>query len=55
MSIIPALRRQKQEDLEFKTIPPIKTSQAPVAHTCNLSYLEGRDQEDRSWKPAPGK
>jgi hypothetical protein len=25
---------------------------APVAHTCNLSYTEGRDQEDHSLKPA---
>jgi hypothetical protein len=24
----------------------------PVAHTCNPSYSEGRDQEDRSSKPA---
>jgi hypothetical protein len=23
-----------------------------VAHTCNPSYSGGRDQEDRSWKPA---
>jgi hypothetical protein len=26
--------------------------QAPVAHTCNPSYSGGRDQEDRSSKPA---
>jgi hypothetical protein len=25
---------------------------APVAHTCNPSYSEGRDQEDRGSKPA---
>jgi hypothetical protein len=24
----------------------------PVAHACNPSYLGGRDQEDRSLKPA---
>jgi hypothetical protein len=24
----------------------------PVAHTCNPSYSEGRDQEDHSMKPA---
>jgi hypothetical protein len=26
--------------------------QVPVAHSCNPSYLEGRDQEDRDLKPA---
>jgi hypothetical protein len=26
-------------------------SQAPVAHACNPSYSEGRDQEDHGWKP----
>jgi hypothetical protein len=26
-----------------------------VAHTCNLSYSGGRDQEDHSSKPATGK
>jgi hypothetical protein len=25
----------------------------PVAHACNPSYTEGRDQEDRGSKPAP--
>jgi hypothetical protein len=29
----------------FLPVKP-KTSQAPVAHTCNLIYLGGRDQED---------
>jgi hypothetical protein len=29
--------------------------QAPVACTCNPSYSRGRDQEDCSSKPAPGK
>jgi hypothetical protein len=27
-------------------------SQAPVAHACNPSYSEGRDQEDHGLKPA---
>jgi hypothetical protein len=27
--------------------------EALVAHTCNLSYLGGRDQKDLSLKPAP--
>jgi hypothetical protein len=27
-------------------------SWAPVAHSCNLSYSGGRDQEDCSLKPA---
>jgi hypothetical protein len=31
------------------------TCQVLVAHTCNPSYSEGRDQEDQVWKPAPGK
>jgi hypothetical protein len=26
-------------------------SQAVVAHTCNLSYLGGRDQKDHSLRP----
>jgi hypothetical protein len=26
-----------------------------VAHACNPSYSEGRDQEDHGSKPAPGK
>jgi hypothetical protein len=30
-------------------------SQVPVVHTCNLSYSEGRDQEDHGSKPASGK
>jgi hypothetical protein len=27
--------------------------QVPVAHTCNISYSGGRDQEDHSSKPDP--
>jgi hypothetical protein len=27
-------------------------SQVPMAHTCNSSYLGGRDEEDSSSKPA---
>jgi hypothetical protein len=33
----------------------VRQSQVLVAHGCNPSYLEGRDQEDCSSKPAPGK
>jgi hypothetical protein len=29
-----------------------KSNQGPVAHSCNPSYSGGRDQEDRSLKPA---
>jgi hypothetical protein len=29
--------------------------QVPVAHTCNLSYLRGREQEDHSSRPAGAK
>jgi hypothetical protein len=32
-----------------------KTSQAPMAHSCNPSYLGGRDQEDCGSEPALGK
>jgi hypothetical protein len=28
-----------------------KVGQAPMDHVCNLSYSEGRDQEDCSLKP----
>jgi hypothetical protein len=31
------------------------SSWAPVAHACNPSYSEGRDQEDRHLKPSLGK
>jgi hypothetical protein len=27
-------------------------AEAPMAHICNPSYLEGLDQEDQSWGPA---
>jgi hypothetical protein len=30
----------------------MKESQAPVAYTCNPSYLGGRNQEDHDSKPA---
>jgi hypothetical protein len=33
----------------------IKRSRAPVAHTYNPSYSEGRDQEDHGSKPAQAK
>jgi hypothetical protein len=32
--------------------PKEMQSQAPVAHNCNPSYSEGRDQEDQKSKPA---
>jgi hypothetical protein len=35
--------------MNFKTL---SDSQVPVVHTYNPSYLGGRDQEDRSSKPA---
>jgi hypothetical protein len=34
------------------TVRSIPSSWAPVAYTCNPSYLGGRDQEDHSLKPA---
>jgi hypothetical protein len=30
-------------------------SRAPVAHSCNPSYLGGRDQQDGGLKASPGK
>jgi hypothetical protein len=58
MSMIPALRRLRQKDhclgyivRHFKKKKK-NQSQAPVAHTCNPSYLGGRDQEDQGSKPA---
>jgi hypothetical protein len=35
-----------------KLIQRAEVSQALVAHACNPSYSGGRDQEDRSPKPA---
>jgi hypothetical protein len=35
-----------------KHVIRIQNSQAPVAHACNSSYSEGRDQEDCGLKPA---
>jgi hypothetical protein len=39
----------------WDTVIKIFTSWVPVADTCNPSYSGGRDQEDVSSKPAPGK
>jgi hypothetical protein len=33
----------------------LTVNQAPVAHACNPCYSGGRDQEDRSLKPAQAK
>jgi tRNA A22 N-methylase len=61
MPVIPALRRQRQEEPQLKIslgyivrpcLKKNKISQVLVAHTCNPSYTGGRDQEDRSLKPA---
>jgi hypothetical protein len=41
----------KEKKLKIKTKC---MGQALVAHTCNPSYSEGRDQEDHSVKPAQG-
>jgi hypothetical protein len=30
----------------------VEQNRAPVAHACDPSYLEGRDQEDHGSKPA---
>jgi hypothetical protein len=38
-----------------KTPQTHAASRVSVAHTCNPSYLGGRDQEDRGSKPALGK
>jgi hypothetical protein len=39
-------------DVWLSNIESPKMSQVPVVHTCNPSYLGGRDQEDPSSKPA---
>jgi hypothetical protein len=46
MSIIPALRRWKQEELQFEAAwvtkrDSQKLNKNPGAHTCNPTYLEG--------------
>jgi hypothetical protein len=54
MSVIPALERLRQEDLEFEASLGYNgelQSQAPVAHICNPSYSRGRDPEDGGSKP----
>jgi hypothetical protein len=38
--------------ITWMTIKIIRTSWAPVAHACNLSYSGGRSQEDHGSKPA---
>jgi hypothetical protein len=64
MPVIPVLRKQKQKaSLGYVVRSCLKNiflkkralCQAPVAHTCNPSLSGGRDQEDHSWKLAPGK
>jgi hypothetical protein len=52
--VIPALRRQRQEDSEFQ-FQKKRERGAPVAHTRNPSYSGGRDQEDHGSKSAPDK
>jgi hypothetical protein len=61
ISVIPTLKRLRQEDLEFKVslgyvarscLKKTKTSQALVAHSYNPSYSGDRDQEDCGLKPA---
>jgi hypothetical protein len=65
MSIIPAQGRLRQKELGFKASlgyigDPVSkkakadlgTSEMPVTHACNPSHSGGRDQEDRSSKPA---
>jgi hypothetical protein len=40
-----------QQLVEYMDAEVADMSQAPGAHTCNPSYLGGRDQEDHSLKP----
>jgi hypothetical protein len=42
------LKRDKKE----MAVRTAYTCWVPVAHACNPSYSEGKDQEDRSSKPA---
>jgi hypothetical protein len=59
--VIPAFRRQRQEDQEFKAslsyivrscLKNKRACQVPVAHACNPSYSGGRHQEAHGSKPA---
>jgi hypothetical protein len=40
---------------DFKPLIKKKKNWVPVAHTCNLGYSGGRDQEDCGSKPAQNK
>jgi hypothetical protein len=57
--VISALRGLRQEDCELEAnlgytvrlcLKKTKTRPGVVLHTCNLSYSEGRDQEDHGLK-----
>jgi hypothetical protein len=41
--------------MEISMEVPQKTKNRARLHPCNPNYSEGRDQEDHSSKPAPGK
>jgi hypothetical protein len=45
-------RHMLRVKLEHIFLVKSETGQAPVTHTCNPSYSGGRNQEDRSSKPA---
>jgi hypothetical protein len=45
----------KNRVLQKQELQKKEWSWASVAHTCNPRYSRGRDQEDCSLKPAPGK
>jgi hypothetical protein len=49
-----AIARKHQPELEtcISSVKKKKKSRVLVAHACNPSYSRGRDQEDRSSKPA---
>jgi hypothetical protein len=49
LSQCPDYFRSRYEYLEIRYL-----SSSQVAHTCNLSYSGGRDQEDHGSKLAPG-
>jgi hypothetical protein len=50
MPITEAMSFTNKKGFIHKT--PVVRRWAPIAHTCNPSYSEGRDQEDYGSKPA---
>jgi hypothetical protein len=54
-TLIPYLIPERKGEVWVAQQKPFTSGQVLVAHICNPSYSGGRDQEDHSSKPAPGK